>query len=96
MNGGTRPDAAGMRHAASQIRARSERVASMLARLDRQTESMSYTGPAADQFRRNLAAERHRLREIMRILTEVSDALMQGAANVEADPVGFYGSGTGV
>lgn len=93
MTGSARPDAMGMRHAASQIRSKSDRVAVLLGRIDRQTAAITYVGPAADQFRQRLAAERHRLREVQRILGELADALNQGAASVEADPAGFYGGG---
>ena len=88
-----RPDAAGMRLAASQIRSKSDRIGVVLSRLDAQIVSMTYAGPAADQFRATMADEKRRLTEASRILAKAADVLIRGAANVEADPLGFYGSG---
>lgn len=88
-----RPDAMGMRHAASELRVRADRVGAVVARLEARVPSMVFAGPAADRFRGQIAAEQARLREVMRILDEAADALMRGAAAVEADPTGFYGGG---
>jgi len=82
-----------MRHAASQIRSKADRVGVVLSRLEAQVASMTYAGPAADQFRAAMADEMRRLTEASRILAQASDVLLRGAANVEADPLGFYGSG---
>ena len=92
----TRPDAQGMRHAASQFRSKAERVAAVISRLDVQLGSMSFAGPAADEFRAAVNADLARLREIRRILGQAADLLNSGAANVEADPLGFYSTGPGV
>lgn len=86
-----RPDAGGMRHAAAQLRARAERAVAIAARLDGRVPSMTYTGPAADRFRASIATEQSRLRTVARTLNEMADALLRGAAAVEADPTGFYG-----
>ena len=88
MNG--RPDAQGMRHAASQMRSKVDRVSAVVNRLEAQVGSMVYAGPAAEQFRAAMEYERWRLREIARILGQAADVLTQGAASVEADPTGFY------
>ena len=88
-----RPDARGMRFAAWQLRAKIDRIAAVVARLDGRVSSMAYAGPAADRFRAKVAIEVARLREVMRILDEMADALVRGAAAVEADPTGFYGGG---
>ena len=87
-----RPDASGMRHAASQFRAKADRVAVVLSRLEGQVDAMVYAGPAADQFKAAMGTERHRLREIVTALGRVTDLLNEGAARVEADPLGFYGT----
>lgn len=88
-----RPDAIGMRSAASQLRTKIDRIAAVVARLEARVPSMSYTGPAADRFRVRIATQVARLREVMRILDEMADALVRGAAAVEADPSGFYAGG---
>lgn len=86
-----RPDAVGMRFAASQFRSKADRLGVVLGRLDGQVGSMTYAGPSADQFRAAMAEERGRLAEIMQVLGRVSDLLNDGAARVDADPLGFYG-----
>lgn len=86
-----RPDAQGMRHAASQFRSKAERVAVVMSRLDNQLSSMVYAGPAADQFRAAMSTERYRLNEIVKALAQVTDVLNDAAARVEADPLGSYG-----
>lgn len=88
-----RPDVAGMRSAAAQIRGKSDRIAVVISRLDGQTGSMTYAGPAADRFRASIASERQRLTKVMGILSQMSEALIQGAAAAEADPLSFYGAG---
>jgi uncharacterized protein YukE len=80
-----------MRHAATQFRQKAERTGVVLSRLAAQVGSMSYAGPAADQFRASMQHEQNRLREIARVLNQVADILYEGAARVEADPLGFYG-----
>ena len=89
-----RPDAEGMRHAASQIRSKADRAAVVLSRLENQVDSMIYAGPAADQFRVAMNLERYRLREIVTALGRVTDVLNSAAARVDADPLGFYGTGS--
>jgi uncharacterized protein YukE len=81
-----------MRHAASQFRSKGDRVAVVMSRLDSQLASMVYAGPAADQFRAAVNSERERLRQILNALTRVADVLNEGAARVEADPLGYYGA----
>jgi uncharacterized protein YukE len=88
-----RPDAAGMRNGAAQLRAKADRVAAMLTRLETQVGAMTYTGPAADRFRRDMATRSQVSRETIRILGTAADLLNQGAAAVDADPTGFYGAG---
>ena len=88
-----RPDAAGMRHAAAQLRAKSDRIAAVLNRLETQVGAMTYTGPAADRFRRDMAKRSQAYRETIRILGTAVDLLNQGAAAVDADATGFYGAG---
>lgn len=85
-----RPDAAGMRYAAAQLRARQERLESVMRRLDGQVQSMVFAGPAANRFRTAIAAELDRMRQMAWVLRQAADALTQGAANVEADPTAFY------
>ena len=87
-----RPDAQGMRDAAAQFRSKGDRVAVVLSRLDAPLGSMVYAGPAADQFRAAGPWERDRLRQILNALLRVTDVLNEGAARVEADPLGFYGA----
>jgi uncharacterized protein YukE len=88
-----RGDAAGMRHAASQLRSKADRVAAVAGRLEGQVAAMSFAGPAAVQFRGVIGDQVRRQREAARILNEMAGALTNAAASVEADPVGFYGSG---
>lgn len=90
-----RPDAQGMRHAASQFRSKADRVAIVLNRLNGQVNTMVYAGPAADQFRAAMDWERSRLAEIVTALGRVADVLNDAAAKVEADPLGYYGAGGG-
>jgi uncharacterized protein YukE len=89
----TRPDAQGMRHAASQFLSKRDRVAAVINRLERQVQSMSFAGPAADEFRAAIGAETARLRQIANILGQAADVLHSAAANVEADPVAWYSGG---
>ena len=91
----TRPDAQGMRHAAGQFRSKGDRVATVVGRLEAQVAAMSFTGPAADEFRAAIDGEVGRLREVTRILGEAADVLNASAARVEADPIGFYSTGSG-
>lgn len=88
----TRPDAQGMRAAASQFRSKADRVATVSSRLATQLGSMTFAGPAADQFRSAVSWEQHRLKVIASALAQAADVLNQGAARVEADPLGFYGA----
>lgn len=88
----SRPDAAGMRHAATQLRSKSDRVSAVLHRLEAQVDAMTFAGPAATQFRGGVDIERQRLRQIADILRQAADALSAGASRVEADPTGFYSS----
>ena len=88
-----RPDAMGMRHAASQLRTKADRVSAVHNRLNSQVAAMTFTGPAAQRFRNVMTAEMHRLREVARVLTDMAAALNQAATNVEADPLGFYQPG---
>ncbi len=88
-----RGDAAGMRHAASQLRSKADRVAAVAGRLEHQVAAMSFAGPAAAQFRGEITDQVRRQRELSRILDEMAGALTNAAVAVEADPVGFYGSG---
>ncbi len=88
-----RPDAAGMRHAAAQLRTRSDRIAMVLNRLDTQVGAMAYTGPAADRFRRDMAVRSQAYRDSIRIIGTAIDLLNHGAAAVDADPTGFYSAG---
>jgi uncharacterized protein YukE len=81
-----RSDAEGMRHAAAQLRGKADRIAMVLARLDRQVASMTYAGPAADEFRGVMAAQRVQLRETTRILCETADILSRSAVRAETDP----------
>ena len=89
-----RPDAQGMRHAAGQFRSKGDRVAVVTSRLELQLGSMSFTGPAADEFRAAINGELGRLREITRILGQAADLLYSSAASVEADPSAFYSPGS--
>ena len=86
----TRGDAAGMRHAATQMRAKADRAMTVSRRLYSLGASMSYAGPAADRFRSSIAFEETQLHAVAQILIEMADALNRGAASVEVDPVGFY------
>jgi hypothetical protein len=88
-----RPDAAGMRYAASQIRVKADAVGAVIGRVDAQVGAMVFAGPAADQFRAGIAHERWRLTEVTRIMAEASALLTRAAAQVEADAVGFYQAG---
>jgi uncharacterized protein YukE len=90
----TRPDAQGMRHAAGQFRSKAERVAAVVNRLNAQLATMAFAGPAADEFRSAINAERARLGEVMRILGQAADVLHSSAASVDADPAGFYSTGS--
>ena len=87
-----RPDAQGMRIAASQFSSKADRTAVVLSRLNAQVNSMVYAGPAADQFRAAMSFEMERLREIITAIGRVAETLNAGAAKVEADPLGFYGA----
>ncbi|HZX55094.1 MAG TPA: hypothetical protein VFE86_10460 [Ilumatobacteraceae bacterium] len=87
-----RPDAQGMRIAASQFSSKADRTAVVLSRLNAQVNSMVYAGPAADQFRAAMSFETERLREIIAAIGRVVETLNAGAAKVEADPLGFYGA----
>lgn len=89
----TRPDAMGMRHAAAQIRTKADRTFAVSGRVGRQVSSMGFAGPAANHFRLSMASEEDRLRQVAAILNQMADVLDQGAARVEADPAGFYGTG---
>jgi uncharacterized protein YukE len=95
MNTQPRGDAAGMRYAASQLRAKADRVIAVAARLEGQVAAMSFAGPAAVQFRGVIGDQVRRQREAARILNEMAAALSNGAAAVEADPIGFYNPGGG-
>jgi uncharacterized protein YukE len=88
-----RPDAMGMRHAASQLRSKADRATAVSARVERQVASMGFTGPAADQFRSAMAAEQDRMRRVAVELMRVAESLEQAAARVDVDPEGFYGAG---
>jgi len=91
----TRPDAQGMRHSADQFRSKGDRTAVVTNRLEAQIGSMSFMGPAADELRAAINAELGRLREITRMLGQAAELLYSAAANVEADPLGFYSPGSG-
>ncbi len=88
-----RPDAMGMRHAASQLRARADRVSAVHNRLNGQVAAMTFTGPAAQRFRNVMTAELERMRETARVLADAATTLNQAAINVENDPLGFYQNG---
>jgi uncharacterized protein YukE len=88
-----RPDAMGMRHAAAQLRNKADRTFAVSARVGRQVGSMGFAGPAANQFRSSMTSEADRLRQVASILHQMADLLDQSAARVDADPVGFYGTG---
>ena len=83
-----------MRDAASQLLSKADRIGVVLNRIDAQVGSMTYAGPAADRFRGTIATERDQLVQVARVLRETSDALNRSAARIEADPTGFYGTGT--
>ncbi|HEY4609988.1 MAG TPA: hypothetical protein VIH06_12305, partial [Ilumatobacteraceae bacterium] len=87
------PDAAGMRFSASQIRSRADRLAVVASRLDTLLASMTFAGPAADQFHAGAMDKLQQLKQASNVLTQAADVLVRGAASVEADPLGFYGSG---
>ena len=87
-----RPDAMGMRHAASQLRSKADRAVAVSARVEHQVASMGFTGPAASQFRSAMAGEQDRMRRVAVELVRIAEALEQGAARVDADPAGFYGT----
>jgi uncharacterized protein YukE len=93
MNTQQRGDAAGMRHAASQLRAKADRVSAVAGRLENQVAAMSFQGPASARFRSVIADQVSRQRQASRILGEMAGTLTQAAAAVEADPIGFYSSG---
>jgi uncharacterized protein YukE len=84
-----------MRHAAGQFRSKADRVAAVISRVEAQLASMTFAGPAADEVRAALNAELDRMREVRRIFGQAGDLLYSGAASVEADPFGFYSSGSG-
>jgi uncharacterized protein YukE len=88
-----RPDAMGMRQAASQFQSKADRAAALAARLEGHVGSMAYTGPAADQFRRAIAEINTCLKGNARVIRELADNLNTAAAQAEADPVRFYGRG---
>lgn len=90
---GTRPDAAAMRNAAAQVRARSERISAVASQVDSTVSSMTYAGPAADQFRSTIEVQQGLLRQAASIMAQLTDILNRGAAQVEADPLGFYQAG---
>lgn len=87
--------AAGMRHAAAQLRAKAERVSAVMGRLDAQVGAMVYSGPAADQFRAVMAAERDGLTTARSVLGQAADLMDRAAARVESDPLGFDQAWTG-
>ena len=80
-----RPDVEGMRSAATQLRGKVDRIATVLSRLDRQVASMTYAGPAADQFHVVMANERVQLLETTRILSETAGVLTRSASRAEID-----------
>jgi uncharacterized protein YukE len=86
-----RPDAMGMRHAASQFHSKAERTASVSARLDAQVGAMTYAGPAADQFRAAMNQIHNALAINSGVMRQLADALNSAAVAVEADPARFYG-----
>lgn len=83
----------GMRHAASQLRSKAERVTAVANRLDADVAALIFTGPAADRFRGSMAREVQDLRTVARVMNDTAATLTKGAADVEADPAGFYGDG---
>lgn len=85
----TQPAAAGMRHAATQLRSKSDRVATVLSRVNAQVAAMTYAGPAADQLRAAMSHEQSAMKESVRILGEAADIMDRGAARLEADPLAF-------
>ena len=90
MNTQQRGDAAGMRHAASQLRSKADRVAAVAERLENQVAAMSFKGPAAARFRNVIADQVSRQRKVASVLGEMATVLTHAAAAVEADPIGFY------
>ena len=86
----TRPDAQGMRYAASQFRSKADRVATVMRRVDTQVGGMDYSGPAADKFRSEMRAQRSELQEALTVLGRVADVLNDGASRIEADALGLY------
>ena len=93
MNTQQRGDAAGMRHAASQLRARADRAAAVAGRLENQVAAMSFKGPASARFRAVIADQVSRQRQASRLIGEAAGTLTQAAASVEADPIGFHSPG---
>lgn len=77
-------DAAGMRNAASQLRGRADRLAAVIRRLESETGSMTYAGPAADRFRSNMSFIDGQLAQVLQRMTEAAEILVRGAAEVEA------------
>jgi uncharacterized protein YukE len=78
-------DAAGMRSAAAQLRGRADRLSAVIARLQSQTGSMSYTGPAAERFRVAINDNTDQLAEVRRMMAETADILLNSAAQTEAN-----------
>ena len=79
MNTQQRGDAAGMRHAASQLRSKADRVAAVAERLENQVAAMSLAGPAAVRCCGVIGDQVRHQREATRILNEMAAVLTNAA-----------------
>ncbi|MGB6057436.1 MAG: hypothetical protein WBF71_04160 [Microthrixaceae bacterium] len=75
--------APGMREAAGQLRAKVERAASLINRLDAQLASMTYSGPAADRFRAEMTQTRSILVRSNDLTCQAADILVRDALRIE-------------
>ena len=84
-----RGDAAGMRHAASQLTAKAERVTAVAGRLENQVAAMSFAGPAATRFRSVVADQVRRQRDMSRVLPRDGQRPVQRSRRSRSKPGRF-------
>ena len=76
-------DPASMRAAAAQLRFRAETLGDVAATVDAGCASMTYAGPAADQFHANILTNGSSLRGVAARMNELADTLVREAAVLE-------------